>query len=323
MVDVGRDRKRGDGAEHAGRTPAAGGSSPLVARLQVVAAALLFSTGGAAIKATTLDSWQVASFRSGVAAVALFALLPAARRRWSPGVLAVAVAYATTMLLYVAANKATTAANTIFLQSTAPLYILLLAPWLLRERIRRLDVAYMAVLAVGMALFFVGVVPRYATAPHPFRGNLLAAGAGLSWALAVVGLRALGREEGRDRGVAAVVAGNVLACLVALPWALPVAGVRAADGVVIGYLGLVQVGLAYIFLTAGIRRVEAFQASLLLLVEPVLNPVWAWLAHGEKPGAWALGGGALILSATAAKTWVDARRRDGGRLGRGGAAASP
>src|SRR6185295_9128401 len=103
----------------------------------VLAAALLFSTGGAAIKATSLSGWQVASFRSGIAAIALLLALPAARRRWSPRVWLVGAAYAGTMTCFVISNKLTTSAAAIFLQSTAPLWILLLAPWLLGEKLRR------------------------------------------------------------------------------------------------------------------------------------------------------------------------------------------
>jgi drug/metabolite transporter (DMT)-like permease len=108
-------------------------------RLLVLSAALLFSTGGAAIKATALTGWQVASFRSGIAAVVLLLCMPAWRRVWHPRTLAVGAAYAATMILFVLANKLTTATNTIFLQYTAPLYLLLLAPWLLREPVRLSD----------------------------------------------------------------------------------------------------------------------------------------------------------------------------------------
>ncbi len=80
-----------------------------------------------------------------------------------------------------------------------------------------------------------------------------------------------------------------------------------ADWLAIGYLGIFQVALSYVFLTAGVRRLPALETSLLLLVEPALNPVWAWLVHGERPGALAVLGGALILGSTAAKAWVDAR----------------
>jgi drug/metabolite transporter (DMT)-like permease len=111
-------------------------------RFRLVLAAALFSTGGAIIKSTALTGWQVASFRSGIAALTLLALLPAARRGWTWRTLVVAVAYALTLVLFVVANKLTTSANTIFLQSTSPLYILVLSPLLLREAVRPRDVGF-------------------------------------------------------------------------------------------------------------------------------------------------------------------------------------
>ena len=276
------------------------GPPPALARLEVIGAAVLFSTGGAAIKACQLDGWQVASFRSGIAVLAVLLMVPAARRRWSPAVWTVGLAYASTMVLYVLANKLTTAANTIFLQDTAPLYILLLGPLLLGERARRSDVVLMAVMAGGMLLFFVGVPAPQATAPAPLRGNFLALAAGICWALTIMGLRRLGRE-GEERGVAAaaVAAGNLIAFAVTLPLALPVGPARPVDWALVAFLGVVQIGLAYVLLTRGVRGVPALETSLLLLVEPVLNPIWAWAVHGENPGLWSVLGGAVILGATA------------------------
>src|SRR6476469_1258126 len=106
--------------------------SRLAARLSILGAALLFSTGGAAIKAVRLSGWQVAATRSGIAALALLVLLPRSRRRPRGRDVAVAAIYAATMVLFVLANKLTTAASTIFLQDTSPLYVVLLAPLLLQ-----------------------------------------------------------------------------------------------------------------------------------------------------------------------------------------------
>ena len=198
-------------------------SSRSTARLQLAAAALLFSTGGAAIKAVDFTAWQITCLRSGIAAVAIFLMTREARQRWTGRTLIVGVAYATTLTLFVLANRLTTAANTIYLQSTAPLYLALLAPWLLREPTRRQDIVFMAAVALGLGLFFVGVDVPAETAPDPVRGNMLALASGLFWALTVCGLRWMGSATGGERGsaTAAVVAGNVIACLAALPFALP------------------------------------------------------------------------------------------------------
>ncbi len=284
-------------------------------RLQLIAAAALFSTGGAAIKSVTLTGWQVAGLRSGVAALTVLLLVPAARRGWNGRVFLVGVAYATTMILFVTANKLTTAANTIFLQSTAPFYILLLGPLLLKERIRREDLVFMSVVAAGLALFFVGADAPMATAPDPLRGNILAALAGFTWALTILGLRWLGSDDetsdnnGGQGALATVVIGNALAFLVSLPFSLPYTGATPVDWAIVSYLGIFQIGIAYLLLTNGIRKISALEASTLLLVEPALNPVWAWLVHNETPSVWAMVGGTAILSATIIKTWWDAAAR--------------
>src|SRR5688572_19821495 len=124
-------------------------SSPIRNRLLLVAAAVLFSTGGTAIKAASLTGWQIASFRSAIAAAMLLSVLPEARRNWSWRLVPPAAAYAMTVICFVLATRLTTSANAIFLQSTAPLYILLLGPWLLAERIHRSDLLYVAAVTAG------------------------------------------------------------------------------------------------------------------------------------------------------------------------------
>lgn|SRR5579872_2040427 len=286
-------------------------SSAVRNRLLLAAAALLFSTGGAAIKAATLTAWQVASFRSGVAAVFLLVALPEARRGWSWRIVPPAFAYAATLVLFVLANRLTTSANAIFLQSTAPLYLLLLGPWLLREPVRRSDWLCILAVAAGMVLIVSGGESAAATAPDPRRGNLLAVSAGLTWALTITGLRWLGRAAPENAkggaAMATVAAGNILGCLIALPMAMPVATPSAANAAVILYLGVVQIGLAYVCMTRAIRHVPALEATTVLLLEPAMNPVWAWLVQRERPGSSALAGGAIILAATLANTWRQAR----------------
>jgi drug/metabolite transporter, DME family len=278
-----------------------------IARLRLATAALLFSTGGAVIKAAQFDAWQIAGFRSGVAALTLLVWLPAARRGWSWRAALVGLAYAATLVLFVLANRLTTAANTIFLQSTAPLYLLLLGPWLLREPVSRRDLLMMGVMGGGLALFFVGAERPAATAPDPARGNLLALLSGVCWAFTLAGLRWIGRRDPESGGLAAVVIGNIIAFAGCLPLAVPVEPHPLADWGTILYLGVVQIGLAYVLVTAALRQLPAFEASLILLLEPALNPLLAWLVHGEIPGGWALAGGTVILVATTMKAWVDSR----------------
>jgi len=277
-----------------------------LSRFQVLMAAILFSTGGAAIKAVTLTPWQVASFRAGIAALTLLLLVPDARRlSWRA--LAVGVVQAGTFITFVLANRMTTAASAVFLQAAAPFWLILFGPLLLGERSRRSDVPFLGVLFLGVLLLMLGTPGPSATAPDTFRGNVVGAASGFMWALSLAGLRWAGREAARGAsftGASSSVCGNVIACAACLPLALPVGASVPADWLVLVYLGVAQVGLAYVFLTRGLGKVRAMEASLLLLVEPALSPFWAWLAHGERPGWVAVLGGVIILSATA---WRSAR----------------
>jgi DME family drug/metabolite transporter len=278
-----------------------GAGSATRARLLLLAAAALFSTGGAAIKGTTLDNWQVAGLRSLIAAAALMAFLPQARRHWSARNWLVGLVYAATLVLFVTANKLTTSANAIFLQATAPFYILLAAPLLLGERVRRQDVLFMGVIAAGMAAFALDTQAPVLSAPRPVAGNVAAAASGLTWALTVMGLRWVGRHD-PEAALNTVVAGNLTAAAICLPFGWPVSGALPSDWITLTWLGVFQIGLAYVCLSAGVKHVTALEASLLLLLEPVLNPIWAWIVHGERPGAWALAGGAAIIAATSVRS---------------------
>jgi DME family drug/metabolite transporter len=277
------------------------------ARLAAIAAAALFSTGGVAIKMAAFDGTQVASLRSGVAALTLLLWLRG-RVTWSLDVMAAAVVYAATLTLFVNATKLTTGANAVFLQATAPLYLLVLAPMVLRERVRREDAWYVAATATGLICCFLGRPAASAIAPNPGLGNLLGLASGFTWALTLLALRRTGRAESpATASVSAVVLGNGLAFFASLPFALPLPAASTAAWMVIVYLGTFQVGVAYICLTAAVRRLPAFDLSLLVLLEPVLNPVWIWLVQAEAPGVWPIAGGILIIGATAIKFAAEAQ----------------
>lgn len=254
-----------------------------------------------------LSGWQIASYRAGVAAVFLWIVLPAARRNWTWRTLAAGAVYAVMVVLFVLSNKLTTAANAILLQSTYPLYLLLLGPVLLREKLRAVDLAVVGGVILGAAVLFSGSEHVVATAPDPVRGNIVALASGVAWALTIAALRWMGKRDPLAESAGSVaIAGNFIAFVACLPLAYNGPRVNMESGAVVAYLGLVQVGLGYVFLTRSIRHVPAVDAATLLLIEPVLNPIWAWLIHGEQPSGRALTGGAMIMAAAFAGSWWQA-----------------
>ncbi len=271
----------------------------LRSRLYLLAAAVLWSTAGAAVKLSTLSAWQLASGRSLVAALVLALAFPAGRRLPSRRGLGVSVAYATTVVLFIIANRLTTSANAIFLQDTAPLYVLLLSPLLLRERPTRGELLAVPVFLLGLSLFFLDQL-----APGQLGGNLTALAAGVAFALTILGLRAVNEE-----GPVVLVWGNLIAGASVLVPALGGPTPTPLDVGLLLFLGVFQLGLAYTLFHRGIQHTPAVEASLLILLEPVLNPVWTFLLAGEQPGPWAMVGGTIILIATAWRTVVGAVNR--------------
>ena len=160
------------------------------------------------------------------------------------------MAYAATMILFVLANKLTTSANAIFLQSTAPLYLLLLGPLVLREPIRKIDLAVISTVAAGAILLLMGSGVPVSTSPNPGRGNSMALAAGVTWALTITGLRWMGKRPGyADSSEGTVIVGNLVAFALCLPMAIPIESIRLADFAVLLYLGIFQISLAYVLLT--------------------------------------------------------------------------
>ena len=287
--------------------PARGGESALPPILFVVIAALLWSTGGLFIKLTTLSAFELSFGRSLLAAVAVAYFT----RREGFGLNLVtglsAIIYAALLLLFVVATKVTTAANALFLQYTAPIYVLLLEPLMYKEKFRAPDLIVVAVCIGGMSLFFVGEegeLPR-----RELLGNLAALASGLCFAFFFLLQRhPRAREVNRASGV---IYGNLLLAVVTAPAFFAGAGLRvaASDLAIVAYLGVIQIGLAYTFFTLGMARgVRSLDAGIAGYIEPVLNPVWVFLFLGERPARWALIGGAIIIAAVSSHTILGARR---------------
>ncbi len=277
----------------------------LRSRLLLLAAAALWSTAGAGMKLCGLSGLQIAGGRSLVAGLFLLAALPEARRRPTARMALAVVGYAATVVLFAIANKLTTAANAIFIQDSAPLWVLALSPVLISERAGRGELLAIPVYAMGLALFFLDEL-----SPGQLTGNLVALASGLAFALCIIGLR-----RARQEAPAALVHGNLLAAAAVLPLWTTGPSPRPLDLALLAYLGVFQLGLAYLCFARGIARIPALEASLLVLLEPVLNPIWTYLVVGERPGPWALLGGAVVLAATIWRTAVPAltasRRLDG------------
>ncbi|GAC1299666.1 MAG: EamA family transporter [Myxococcales bacterium] len=285
--------------------------------LFVAAAALLWSSGGLFIKLAPMPGLAVACGRSAVTAIFYLIVL---RPRLSKASWSTAFAYAAMILTFVTATKLTTAANAIFLQYTGPAYVLMLSPWVLKERLQRIDIACVVLSLLGMSLFFVGRVEAGQVA-----GNLLGVASGAFFGLTVLLLRrdAAGGKSGGD-AMPSTALGNILAAAVALPFAAPSIGAALTPlgAVSLLYLGIVQLGVAYLLFAKGLKRVPASEASLVSMLEPVFNPLWVFLGTGERPGPWALLGGAVVIGAVVARTlWREPSR--GGEVGVASRVADP
>lgn len=270
--------------------------------LFVFAAALLWSTGGLFIKWTSLSGLELSFCRSFFAAITI-AIVTRHEGFGLNRLSAIAsVLYAVLLILFVMATKETTAANAIFLQYTAPVYLLILEPLIYKERFRPRDLITVLVCLGGMALFFVGQLR-----PQDVTGNVLALASGLCFALYFLMLRhPKAREVNR---ASSVIYGNILAVIITAPWGLAaIPHLSRHDLVSVAYLGVIQLGIAYAFFTIGMARgVRSLDAGIVCYIEPVLNPVWVFLVIGEEPSSWALLGGAIIITAVIIHMLIDAR----------------
>ena len=289
-----------------GEIHAVGHVSISAGRLQVLAAALLFSTGGAALKSDAFSSFQMSGLRSAVAALVLLAWTRQVPRL-NGATIGPAVLYAATVTLFVAATRLTTAASAIFLQSIAPLLLLPVAP-LIGEPFRKRDLPLMGLMGVGLWLCVMGGDIQSKTAPDPATGNMLALVCAVTWTSTLLALRLLERHpEQRGSGLDVVILGNIVAAVVALPFGWPLPRAPFVAWATVAFLGTCQIALAYLFLVAAVRRLPALEVSLLLLLEPVLNPVWTWLIRSEQPGAAVIAGGAIIIVTTAVRSLLVVR----------------
>lgn len=266
----------------------------------VLFAVLLWSTGGLFIKANTLDAFAVNLGRSLFAAITVAVFTHRKGLKLDAFTLLTSFLYAGTLSFFVYATKTTYAANAIFLQYTAPVYILILAPFILKEKFRASDSITVVLCLGGMSLFFLETPnANNKLASDIYIGNIAGLLSGVFFGLYFVLLRHPRSLENKNPAIS-VFYGNILVVLFMLPivWGNPPAALTTQDILVLLFLGIFQIGIAYLLFTKGIAEgVRSLDASIIGFIEPMLNPVWVFLFLGERPNKWALIGGAIIIGA--------------------------
>ena len=262
-------------------------------------AAVLWSLAGVLIKSVHGHPMALAAGRSAIAIPVMLLCIGRPRFSFSRAQIGGAIGYALTVALFVFATRMTTAANAIFLQYTAPIYVAIIGRWYLGERALPIDWLVIVIALAGIALFFVDKL-----SVSGFWGNIVALGSGLAFAWLVLFLR----KERAGSPVTSAILGNAIVAIAGLPFLLR-AQFSAVDLRLLLVLGIVQLGLPYVFYTTAIKHVTALEATLITLIEPILNPTWVMLALGERPGPWAILGGILVLGAVLTRGAMMVRTR--------------
>lgn len=262
----------------------------------MAACALLWSLGGIFIKLISWHPLLIAGGRSLIAAAVLGGYMavkkvPVKVSRYSVGA---GISLCACFLLFVAANKLTTAANAIVLQYTAPIFILIVSAVFFRDPLKKREVLAVLGTVAGMVLFFFDQL-----SPGNIFGNVMAilAGAFLGTMFTLVG-KAGGDDSVRMSGI---LFSHLLTALIGIPAGLP--GTASCTGAEIGYilvLGVLQLGIPYVLYALASRDCPPLACSLIGMLEPLLNPVWVLIFAGEVPGVFALSGACVIIGVV---TW--------------------
>jgi len=263
--------------------------------LAIIAAAILWSSGGIFIKLITLNTIQLASIRSAFAALVFGFLFRKKLLEVNGFTFINALFYSGILIFFVSATKLTTAANAIFLQYTAPIYVLIFEPMINKTRYEKINIITVALCFAGMLLFFTGEIT-----PGHFTGNIFALLSGVAFAAFLVGMR----KNKNDYQFSSIFYGNVLVALVGIPSLTELHGISFSDLWQVAFLGVFQIGIAYVIFGYGLKRVLAIEASLIGMIEPVLNPVWVFIGYGEAPSVMAITGGIIIIAVISIRAFI-------------------
>lgn len=256
-----------------------------LAVLALIGTAVLWSIGGLLIKTIQWNPFGIAGGRSLIALIVFLPFIRQCRFKLTFDMLAAAVAFSLTTLLFTGANKMTTAANAILLQYTAPVFVMLLAALLLKERMTRIDIWCVAGVTAGLLLFLIeGIGGGH------LLGDIFALCSGFTFACLAVFMR----KQKDANPMESIILGNLINAVVCLPIGFVISRPQGGLGWLL-VLGLFQLGLSYLLYSFAVRHVSALQTVLLTVLEPLLNPVWVFLATGERPGWLSLVGGGIVL----------------------------
>jgi len=269
--------------------------------LAMAGTAFLWSIAGLFIKVIDWNPIAIAGMRSLIASVIIFVYLKHPRIHFSFPQIAAAIANAATMLLFVSANKTTTAANAIILQYFAPVSTVFIGALLLKERARVEHIAALPLVAAGMILMFFDELSG-----GKLLGNVLAFMSAITFSFYFVFMR----MQKDSSPLESILLSHWLTAgiCILLSFFLPVPHVTPKSLVAIAVLGIVQIGLSAILFSFAIKRVSAVQANLVAVIEPVFNPVWVFFAIGEAPGVNTIIGGVIVIFAVTAASIISARR---------------
>jgi drug/metabolite transporter (DMT)-like permease len=256
------------------------------ARLLLLLAALLWSLAGIFIKFISLPPLTIVFYRSLFASL-FFAFLIRRSKAMPHGPLLVAAAsYTAAVSTFVSANKITTAANAIALQYTAPIFVFAIVHFLFHEKIA--GVSWISLL-FGMA--GIAVICAGSAGQPDAAGVMIALLSGLLFSIYMVSLSFL---KDVSAGTLTFI-NNVACCLLLLPFVGSELALSLSQAWIVAVMGVVQLGIPYWLFSKGLEKIQLQEASLIVLIEPVLNPIWVALAVGEVPSQATLIGGSLIV----------------------------
>ena len=269
--------------------------------LCMVAASLCWSLGGLSIKFIPWSGMSIIGLRALLAAIVFTIYRRSIKIQFTKGNMLAGVCLSSTTIMYVFANQLTTAAAAILLQFTSPIFILLFRFVFYRKIPKPAEAVAVIATILGMLLFFADELSAGGTL-----GNLLAIGSGVAFAGVI-----MCNQRPDTVPEHSIMLGFLINATIWTPFAFFDPNITA-DPVAWGFLalmGIVQVGLAYIFFSIGIKRTSALLACLTTALEPVLNPLWVALATPERPGRFALAGGAVIIIAIVGyNIWAEKQR---------------